>query len=129
MSLSIGDTSISEWNLSLTELNILLPCLCLIMPVIFDSISCQYIWCSVVYKMYIATIIVMLGQVLGQYRTYSDYTGERLDIYRTTGKYCHTRAPSWILSQAENLVSSILQDGAMEWHYSCHIPPTHPTNS
>ena len=27
-------------------------------------------------------------------------------------------APSWILSKAENLASSILQDGAMEWHYS-----------
>ena len=27
-------------------------------------------------------------------------------------------APSWILSRAENLTSSILQDGAMEWHYS-----------
>ena len=40
--------------------------------------------------------------------------------------FCHTRAPSWILSQAENLASSILQDGAMEWHYSYHIPPTHP---
>ena len=26
--------------------------------------------------------------------------------------YCHTRAPSWILSQAENLASFSLQDGA-----------------
>ena len=27
-------------------------------------------------------------------------------------------APSWILSLAENLASSILQDGATEWYYS-----------
>ena len=26
-------------------------------------------------------------------------------------------APSWILSQAENLASSSLQDGATKWHY------------
>ena len=25
-----------------------------------------------------------------------------------------------------NFASSILQDGAMDWHYSDHIPPTHP---
>ena len=31
--------------------------------------------------------------------------------------YCHTRAPSWILSQAENLASVILQDGATKWYY------------
>ena len=34
--------------------------------------------------------------------------------------------PSWMFSLAENLASSILQDGAMEWHYSYHIPTTHP---
>ena len=31
-------------------------------------------------------------------------------------------APSWILSIAENILSSILQDGATEWHYSYHTP-------
>ena len=35
-------------------------------------------------------------------------------------------APSWILSLAENLASSSLQDGATEWHYYDHIPPTQP---
>ena len=35
-------------------------------------------------------------------------------------------APSWILSLAVNLAGSILQDGAMKWHYSHHIPATHP---
>ena len=30
---------------------------------------------------------------------------------------------------AENLASSILQDGATKWHYSHHILATHPTNS
>ena len=28
---------------------------------------------------------------------------------------CHTRAPSWSLSSAENLLSSSLQDGATKW--------------
>ena len=37
----------------------------------------------------------------------------------------HT-APSWILRQAENLISSILQDGATEWHNSNHIQAAHP---
>ena len=36
-------------------------------------------------------------------------------------------APSWILSKAENLASSSLQDGATEWHYylawTTHPPP------
>ena len=44
--------------------------------------------------------------------------------------YCHTRAPSWILSQAENLASVSLQDGATKWYYflvwTTHPPPTHP---
>ena len=31
-------------------------------------------------------------------------------------QYCHTRAPSWIFSLAENLGSSSIQDGAMKWH-------------
>ena len=31
--------------------------------------------------------------------------------------YCHTRAPSWILSKADNLASSSLQDGATKWLY------------
>ena len=39
-------------------------------------------------------------------------------------------APSWILSLAENLASSSLQDGATEWHYSgtgtTYPPSTHP---
>ena len=38
-------------------------------------------------------------------------------------------APSWILSLAENLASSILQDGAMEWHNyvpATTNPPTQP---
>ena len=44
-------------------------------------------------------------------------------------------APSWILSLAENLASSSLQDGATEWHYSLTgttypLPtPTHPTTA
>ena len=32
-----------------------------------------------------------------------------------TFNFCHTRAPSWILSSAENLASSNLQDGATKW--------------
>ena len=36
-------------------------------------------------------------------------------------------APSWILSLSENFASSILQDGATEWHYSYHVPATLPT--
>ena len=33
---------------------------------------------------------------------------------------CHTRAPSWILSYAENLASFSLQDGATKWyHFLC----------
>ena len=32
-------------------------------------------------------------------------------------QYCHTRAPSWILSYAENLASFSLQDGATKWLY------------
>ena len=44
-------------------------------------------------------------------------------------EYCHTRAPSWILSQAENLASPSLQDEATKWLYyavgTAH-PPTHP---
>ena len=35
-------------------------------------------------------------------------------------------APSWILSLAENLASSSLQDGATEWHYSLAWTPPHP---
>ena len=53
--------------------------------------------------------------------------------YRRTGtrcvshhlSFCHTRAPSWILSYAENLASSSLQDGAMKWLY-CAVGTTHP---
>ena len=37
--------------------------------------------------MYITAILVMIGQVLGHYRLYSDHTGERQNIYGTTGKY------------------------------------------
>ena len=50
-------------------------------------------------------------------------------------KCCHTRAPSWILSQAENLASFSLQDGATKWYYNhwtsqpaCH-PPSRQPNS
>ena len=32
-----------------------------------------------------------------------------------TFNFFHTRAPSWILSSAENLASSNLQDGATKW--------------
>mgnify|MGYP005691227809 CR=1 FL=1 len=35
-------------------------------------------------------------------------------------------APSWILSLAENLASSNLQDGATKWHYCSDKPPGHP---
>ena len=42
--------------------------------------------------------------------------------------FCHTRAPSWILSQAENLTCFSLQDGATNWYYflpwTTHPPPT-----
>ena len=31
--------------------------------------------------------------------------------------YCHTQAPSWILSYTENLANSSLQDGATRWLY------------
>ena len=37
-------------------------------------------------------------------------------------------APSWILSIAENLASTSLQDGATKWHYSeetTHPPAAH----
>ena len=52
-------------------------------------------------------------------------------IWRTLliNYFCHTRAPSWILSQAENLASVSLQDGATKWYYflvwTTHPPPTH----
>ena len=39
-----------------------------------------------------------------------------------------TRAPSWILGQAENLASFSLQDGATKWYYFLvwtTYPPTH----
>ena len=37
-------------------------------------------------------------------------------------------APSWILSQAENLASTSLQDGATKWYYFLQEPdPTDPT--
>ena len=39
--------------------------------------------------------------------------------------YCHTRAPSWILSQAENLASG-LQDGATKWYYFLVWTTPHP---
>ena len=39
--------------------------------------------------------------------------------------FCHTRAPSWILSKAENLASSSLQDGATKWLYNA-AGTTHP---
>ena len=35
-------------------------------------------------------------------------------------------APSWILSLAENLASSNLQDGATKWHYNGKEPSSHP---
>ena len=38
---------------------------------------------------------------------------------------CHTRAPSWTLSKAENLASSSSQDGATKWYY-CLQEPTRP---
>ena len=47
--------------------------------------------------------------------------------YTTTGRFCHTRAPSWILSQAENLASVSLQDGATKWYYFL-VWTTHPPN-
>ena len=62
----------------------------------------------------------------------------RLPFRRSTGReksvhYFHHHflflphsAPSWILSLSENFASSILQDGATEWHYSYHILATHP---
>ena len=37
-------------------------------------------------------------------------------------------APSWILSYAENLASSSLQDEATEWHYYPDKPPTRKTD-
>ena len=36
---------------------------------------------------------------------------------------CHTRAPSWILSQAENLASSILQDVPLLVYILCSSVP------
>ena len=41
--------------------------------------------------------------------------------------FCHTRAPSWILSSADNLASSNLQDGATKWLYYA-VGTTHPPN-
>ena len=41
------------------------------------------------------------------------------------GQFLPHSAQSWNLSQAESLAISILLDGAMEWHYSYHIPTTH----
>ena len=40
-------------------------------------------------------------------------------------------APSWILSKAENLASTSLQDGVTQWHYSeaTHPPTQPPTRS
>merc|ERR1711888_383936 len=49
------------------------------------------------------------------------------NICKTLKNYCHTRAPSWIFSLAENLASSSLQDGATKWLYyaagTTHPPP------
>ena len=42
--------------------------------------------------------------------------------------YCHTRAPSWILSKADNLASSSLQDGATKWYDHVH-PASHPPDA
>ena len=39
-------------------------------------------------------------------------------VYENQYELLSHSAPSWILSLAENLASSILQDGATEWHYS-----------
>ena len=35
--------------------------------------------------------------------------------YGLEPNFCHTQAPSWILSKAKNLASSSLQDGATKW--------------
>ena len=45
-------------------------------------------------------------------------------------KYCHTRAPSWILSFAENLASFSLQDGATKLYYNHWLsqPTSQPAN-
>ena len=40
-----------------------------------------------------------------------------------------TRLHLGFSAKLKNLASSILQDGATEWHYSYHILPTHPTYS
>ena len=52
---------------------------------------------------------------------------EKISFSSSTGLYkcCHTRAPSWILSQAENLASVSLQDGATKWYYFL-VWTTHP---
>ena len=39
--------------------------------------------------------------------------------------FCHTRSPSWILSYAENLASSSLQERVMKWLYYV-VGTTHP---
>ena len=43
------------------------------------------------------------------------------------GLFCHIRAPSWIHSKVDNLVSSSLQDGATKWYdyVGDDHPPTH----
>ena len=54
----------------------------------------------------------------------------KISVQTYDPRYCHTRAPSWIISCAENLASSSLQDGATKWVYyavgTTH-PPTQPT--
>ena len=40
--------------------------------------------------------------------------------------FCHTWAPSWILSSAENLACSNLQYGARKWEYFLKESPTWP---
>ena len=58
-------------------------------------------------------------------------TGQEFQIYSEEGLvnmlFLPQSALSWNFSLAENLASSILQDGATEWHYSLPLPT--PPNS
>ena len=45
-----------------------------------------------------------------------------IDFYQFNYCLLPQSAPSWILSRAENLASSSLQDGATKWYYYCQEP-------
>ena len=72
------------------------------------------------------------GMVLPEYSL--GYTPSAFTYYENSGyAILPHSAQSWILSKAENLASSSLQDGATTWHYSqprtTHPPTRHPQDT